>query len=116
MAQATLVHGAPVMVDYTPGSAVTAGDVIVAEDAVFVAHNSIAASALGAVAAGGGVYQLSKATTSGSAIAFGDTVYWDDSNNQGTATASSHKKFGICVTDGGAGDSDSTVLVLHRPN
>lgn len=113
--EATFSHGDPVMIDHTPsGADVSAGDVIVLNDAIFIAHKDIEDGELGALAAGGGVYDLAKTSGSSTAISKGATVYWDDSSNVGTTTASTHKKVGICVA--AAGDDDTTVRVLHRPN
>jgi predicted RecA/RadA family phage recombinase len=84
MAQATLLHGDCVlMVDHTPGSAVSAGDVIVTNDSVRIAHSDIAANALGALAAGGGVYTVA----GDAAIAADKVVRWDDTNNKVSETA-----------------------------
>lgn len=109
MAQATFLSGEPIMVDHTPGSAVTAGDVVIVNDKAFIAHSDIAANALGSVAAGNGVYRV----TANAAIAKGKLVYWDDTNNEVTETASSHKKFGVTVSASAA--SDATIDVLHTP-
>lgn len=114
MSNVNLVHGTPLMIDYTPSSAVTAGDVVVSNDLVLVAHKSIAANELGAMAAAGGVYDLPKETGTGKTFALGAKVYWDDTNNRGTSTATGNKQFGICTKAAGA--SDSTVRVAHRLN
>ena len=83
MAQAIFVSGCPEMVNYTPGSAVTGGDVIVTADTVRIAHTDIAASALGALAASGGVYSV----PGDAAIAADKKVYWVDASNKVTETA-----------------------------
>lgn len=110
---ATLHHGSPVMVDYTPGSAVTAGDVIVAGGSVRIAHRDIAANVLGALAAAFGVYKVPKAITGGSAIADGVKVYWNASAHQITATQAGNAVFGITI--GASVDADTTQYVLHMP-
>jgi len=95
---------------------VTAGDVVVLTDAVRIAHLDISAGRLGALAAGGGVYDMPKATGAGTAFTDGDTVYWDDGNDQATNSdgAGANKKVGLAV--GAVGDNDTTVRVQHVPN
>jgi hypothetical protein len=66
------------MVDWTPGSAVAAGDIVVDGGRCFVAHHAIPANKLGALAApsGGAVYTLTGTTiTGGVTFAAGETVY-----------------------------------------
>lgn len=109
MAQATAVHGDPIFADYTPGSAVSAGDVVVQNNLPGVAHVDIAASELGALAVFGGVYLC----TGDAAISVGKKVYWDDTNNKVTETSSGNKGFGWTVSDC-SGDG-STCRVFHAP-
>jgi predicted RecA/RadA family phage recombinase len=106
-------HGDPLMVDYTPGSAVTAGDVLVLEDVLRVAHLDIEASRKGALAAGGGVYEGPKASGDGG-WSDGDTIYWNATTKKFTKTADANKVFGPAVGD--AADTDTTARVQHRPN
>jgi len=110
---ATFRHGDPLMVDYTPGTAVVAGAVIVAGDETRIAHTDIAANALGALAAGGGVYRVPKTAGSSTAIAVGKRVYWVVATGVVTETASTHKIFGVTAL--AATDDDTTVDVIHRP-
>ena len=95
-------------IDYTPSSAVTAGDVIVQNDLVGVAKRDIAANVLGALAIAG-VFDFPKSTAGGSAIAAGVTVYWNAGAQQATATASGNKLIGKTVK--AAADADATVRV-----
>jgi len=97
------------MADYTPGSAVVAGDVIVQGDMVGVAIKDIAADAKGALAIDGGVWLCPKDTSSSSDLSAGTLVYWDATNEIVTSTASTHKQFGY-VTEAAAA-ADSTVEV-----
>ena len=114
MPQATFVKGENVnMVDYTPGSAVSAGDVIVVGEVPYVAHDDIAASQLGAIAAGGGVYS---GLTDGSLDTGGALVYWDDTNDEFVASAVGNKHFGYTMPDQGATVDQDTIRVLHSPN
>ena len=107
MAQATFVHDGHA-IDYTPGSAVAAGDVIVQGELVGVTRSPIAAGALGSLAVDG-VFDFAKATGGGTAISSGANVYWDDTNNVATTTATGNKLIGKCVR--AAADADTTVRV-----
>ena len=95
-------------VDYTPGSNVTAGDVVVQGDLVGVAKLDILAGRLGALAVEG-VFDFPKSTAGGSAIAVGTTVYWNAGAQQATATATGNKLIG--KTTKAAADADATVRV-----
>lgn len=108
--QATFVSGNPVMADYTAGADITAGDVIVTGDSPRIAHSDIANGAKGSLACMGGVYKVK----ANAAIAADKKVYWDDSNNEVTETASSHKVFGRTVQASTA--SDQYIEVLHDPS
>lgn len=109
MSQVTTISGEPVFVDYTPGAAVTAGDVVVQNNLPCVAHVDIANGELGALSVGGGVYLC----TGDAAISVGKKVYWDDTNNKVTETATGNKGFGWTVS-ACSGDG-STCRVYHAP-
>jgi predicted RecA/RadA family phage recombinase len=114
--EATFVSGCPVMVDYTPGSAVEVGDIVVAGNGVRIAHADIAASALGAMAAGGGVYDIVKSADYG--YTDGDDVFWDASGTPvgGTATgAATFNDTGVWIGKAVASctAAATTVRVLH---
>ncbi len=70
-------------IDYTPGSAVTGGNVIVIGTVICVAPVDIAAGALGSVATSGN-WKLPKTSDSFTA---GDAVYWDVDGTPVTGTA-----------------------------
>lgn len=104
--QATLVQRGET-VDYTPGSAVNAGDVIVQNSLVGVAPVPIAANELGAIAVVG-VFDVAKANEE---INAGAAVYWDaDGNPYGgtagtgcaTTTSSGNTFMGYAVAAAGA--------------
>ena len=95
-------------VDYTPGSAVSAGAVVVQADLVGVAVRDIPANALGVLAVEG-VFTFPKATGASTAIAVGTTVYWASGTSTATATATSNKLIGKVFK--AAVDADATVLV-----
>jgi predicted RecA/RadA family phage recombinase len=110
---ATFVHGTPLMLDHTPAAALAAGDIVVVGDETRIAHSSIAADALGSLAApaGNAVYRVPKATGVGTAIADGKRLWWDATNEVATETQSTHKPLGISV--GASVDADETLLVRH---
>ena len=121
MAQATFRHGDQVMVDHTPsGGNVAAGDVVVVGSVTantagtgaiaMVAHRDITNSTLGALAVGGGVYDVTNLNNS----ANGAKVYWDDSNNKVTSVSTNNAQFGFIVADGGGG-ANSTAKAFHQP-
>jgi predicted RecA/RadA family phage recombinase len=111
--QAEYLRGSPLMVEYTPGADHDAGDVIVVGNVTRIAHRDLKDGILGALAAGGGEYRVPKEAGGGTAIADGKLVYWDDTNNRVTETASTHKVFG--VTTSAAADADAYILVQHLP-
>ena len=97
-------------IDYTPGAAVAAGDVVVQGDLIGVAKQPIAASALGALAVSG-VFDFPKATGGGSAIAAGATVYWDVADQQAKTDSETGANKLLGKTVAAAGDNDTTVRV-----
>lgn len=97
------------MVDYTPGSDVAAGEVIVQGDLVGIAKNIILTGILGALGVSG-VWDVVKATITGSAFTAGVKVYWDAANNIATTTAGANKQMGYAVQ--AAAEADTTVRVL----
>lgn len=107
MAQAVFVHEG-CSIDYTPTADVAVGDVVVRGDLVGVANQAIKANQLGDLAVEG-VFDFAKATSGGSALTVGATVYWDDTNNVATATATGNKLIGKVVK--AAVDADTTVRV-----
>ena len=95
-------------IDYTPAADVAAGDVVVQGELVGVAKLDIKANTLGALAVSG-VFDFAKSTSGGTAITAGANVYWDDTNNVATTTATGNKLIGKCVK--AAADADATVRV-----
>ncbi len=103
-------------VDYTPSSAVAAGQVVVQGSLVGVAPMAIAANALGSLDVDG-VFDFSKAQE---AITAGAAVYWDEDGNPyggtagtgaATATSTNNKFLGLAVE--AAGETDATVRVMR---
>lgn len=107
MAQATFVHDGA-SIDYTPGSDVAVGEVVVLGDLVGIAPRAMPANTRGSLALTG-VFDLPKAP--GTGIAAGVALYWDATaklvktdSNSGT-----HKRIGNAVA--AAGTTDATVRV-----
>ena len=95
------------LINYTPGSAVAAGAVVVLADLITVAPRPIAANALGAVAVEG-VFKLPKAS---GAISQGAIVYWDSANSNVTTTSSGNKRAGKAAEAAASGDATVPVLL-----
>ena len=105
MPQATYVQDG-CAIDYMPGAAIAAGDVVVQGDLVGVAKRPIAANELGAIEVEG-VFDFAKNT--GVAYTVGQILYWDDTNNVVTTTATGNKQIGKSVR--AAASADTTVRV-----
>ena len=109
MATAVFVQAGD-QIDYTPGSAVAAGAVVVQGDLVGVAKQPIAANALGALAVAG-VFDFPKATGGGSGIAVGVNVYWDVADQEAKTDSETGANKLLGKTTVAAGDDDTTVRV-----
>jgi predicted RecA/RadA family phage recombinase len=83
------------VVDYTPGSAVSAGDVIVLGSFIGIALTAIAAGALGALRVCG-LFSIAKVT---GAVTAGQRLYWDADGNPVSGTAGT----GAVSTDASVG-------------
>lgn len=95
-------------IDYTPVSAVTAGDVVEIGSIPMVADRDIAADVLGAVSCEG-VFDLPKTSDE---FSLGDAVYWNSTGNpvtgaagSGAADSATGNLAGVCVKAAAAGDS-----------
>lgn len=102
------------LVDYTPGSSVDAGSVVVIGNRIGIANNDIAANALGALAVCG-LFRIEKKT---GAITDGADVFWDSDGDSvggtaGTGAASTAPGDGpfMGTAVGAAGNSDTHVVV-----
>lgn len=93
---ALLYQGDDDCLDYTPGSAVTAGDIVVLGGIALFAPRDIAASALGALK-NEAMIKVPKKT---GAVSQGDPIFWDPAGDPVTGTAGT-----------GAATNDSTGLV-----
>jgi hypothetical protein len=123
MSDTTFRHGDPVMVDYTPASGnIAEGEVVVlgsvtantsGTGAVMgIAHRPITNNELGALAVGGGVYDMVNLNNA----ATGAKVYWDITNNtrKVTSVSTNNAVAGWIVASGGGG-ANSTCKVHHAP-
>jgi len=112
--EVTYVRGGYLSVNHTPSADVAAGDVIVIGDKPYVAHQDIAADALGAVAAGGGTYNGPAAGN----YAPGDAVYWNASTSKfvNAAATGAHTHFGYITPDSDPASDGDIIEVEHAPN
>jgi hypothetical protein len=122
MANATFRHGEPTMIDYTPSSGdVTEGDVVVIGTVgsntggtgalACVAHRPIANNTLGALAVGGGIYDIISLQNS----VLGTKVWWASGTpTKVTTTSTNNAFFGIVVGNAGGG-ANTVCRVLHAP-
>lgn len=110
MADSVYKYGAPRMVDYTPsGADIALGQVKLVGDIPMIAHRPISDGVQGALAAGGGIYEV----LGDAAIAVGKKVYWNDSANKVTETSSGNKAIGYTVTACSA--DAATCQIMHEP-
>ncbi|HNO80357.1 MAG TPA: DUF2190 family protein [Phycisphaerae bacterium] len=109
MALATFIHDGN-SIDYTPGSAVAAGAVVVQGELVGVAKVDIPANGLGALALSG-VFDFPKATGMSTAITAGANVYWDAGNSVATTDddTGNNKLLGKAIL--AATDDDATLRI-----
>ena len=109
MAQAVFAHeGAAI--DYTPGSDVSAGDVVVQNDLVGVTKRKIPANTQGALHVTG-VFDFPKATGASTAIAAGVEVFWDVADAEAKTDSETGANKLIGKTVAAAGDNDAEVRV-----
>lgn len=90
---------------HTPGSDVTAGDVIVEEDKVLVAKNDIASGVEGEVDTNG---EFRWPKTAATAYTQGKPLYWDVADQEATedADGGTNKKIGWVTKDALAADTE----------
>jgi predicted RecA/RadA family phage recombinase len=103
MPQATFISDGK-YIDHTPAGALASGDVVVQGDLVGVVQRPLAAGELGALAVDG-VFDFAKNT--GVAYTVGTILYWDDTNNVVTTTATGNKQIGKVAR--AAASADTTV-------
>lgn len=96
--------------DYTPSSAVAAGQVVLLNATVTIAPRDIAANADGSLALSG-IWKVQK--TTGEAWAAGEPLYWVAGTSKFTTTASTNKKAGVASKAAASGDTTG-YLALNR--
>lgn len=96
------------------GADVTSGQLVTFGDTVGVA---LGAAKIGetVVVALEGVFEVAKATGSGTALSVGTTVYRDGTNNRVTATSTSNKAVGIVWKAAANGDATVQVKLWRLP-
>lgn len=95
MPEVTLKYGdMPVDVEYTPSSAVASGEVVVSTNLIGFAKLDIAANTKGTLTTGNVVVSA----PGDAAIAIHKVVYWNNTANKFTETASGNTKWGISVS------------------
>jgi predicted RecA/RadA family phage recombinase len=99
MTKAQFIHDGEV-IDYTPTADVAAGNVVVLGDLVGVTKRDIKANTLGGLATVG-VFDFTKA--SAEVITAGSTLYWNEEDQEATATEGTNKLLGKAVAAAGAG-------------
>jgi len=89
-------------IDYTPSSAIAAGDIVVQDDLVGIATRPIAAGTTGALAVSG-IFDIVKA--SDTVFTAGQKVYWDATNKVAVTTdgGGTNKLIGKAVAAAGSG-------------
>jgi predicted RecA/RadA family phage recombinase len=113
-AEAIFRHGEPMgYMDYLATADIAAGQVVLIGNTAgltcAVAHLPIANGATGALAIGGGIYDVTMLTN----MAPGAKAYWDDTNNKVTSTSTNNALFGFLV-EGNTG-ANAVVECVHMP-
>lgn len=103
------IVGEGASLDYTPGSAVASGDVVVLGSiGVGIADHDIPANTLGAVVVDG-LVEFPKATGAITAYA---KVYWDNTAKNVTTTATNNTLAGYAVAAAASGDATVRVKLM----
>lgn len=114
MAATAVFHKDAGRVDYTPGSAVAAGAVVVLNTLIGVATTAIAANEKGSLATEG-IFYVPKLTGSSKAIAAGKKVYWDvaDQEVKEDSESAANPFFGKTVVASGDNDTHTYVQLIN---
>lgn len=110
--EAVFYHGNDILkIDWTPGSALSAGEIVpIGSHGMFgIANRAIAANEKGALHMGG-VYKIKKENTT-ETFAVGDKVSWDDTNGQAEADGGANESFKLGHAIATAAATDDYVLV-----
>lgn len=95
-------------IDYTPGTAKTAGDVVIAGKLIGVVKSDIAANELGSLHVCG-EYDVTK--KAGDVVAVGDLIYYDDGVPEATISVIAGKLMGRATQAAAGGDATVRVLL-----
>ena len=98
------------LIDYTPASNVSAGDIVVVGEIVGQVPSDILANIKGSLRIGG-IINAPKLSTDAVANA-GVKLYWDAGNTRLTTTASTHKLAGLSAEAAASGVADIDVILL----
>ena len=90
--------------------AVSSGGGALVGDLFGVAVTDVASGADGEFGVDG-VFDLTRETGAGTAWAFGNLIYWDNTNKRATKTAAGNKLIGRCAKAGADGDATGRVLL-----
>ena len=101
-------HSVGNRINYTPAADVDSGAVIVQEDLLGIATDNIDADVLGVLDVEG-VFDVAKDTGSGTGIACGSIVYWDETNEYCTETSSGNTYMGKTILIAAADDTTARV-------
>jgi predicted RecA/RadA family phage recombinase len=110
MPQAIFKSGGGRNVNYTAVGAKGEGEVVVQADLIGVSRRPLASGELGSLNLDG-VYDAVKA--SGDSIDAGDDLYWDDSADTVTETATGNKYFGKATEAGASGTAVVEAVMLQ---
>lgn len=113
--EAILRSGEPDFIDFTPaGGNIPQGEVTLLGNTVGltcgIPHRSLLNNTLGAIAIGGGVYEMRNLNNAANFA----KVWWDNTNRGVTTTSTNNALFGF-IAWGGGGGTNSIAFVRHFP-
>ncbi len=95
-------------IDYTPGSDVQPGDVVVLGSLIGIATRPIPANTTAGLAIRG-VFRIAKLSTD--VVTAGAVLYWDNTNKRVTTTATGNTRIGLAVAASPSGQATADVLI-----
>lgn len=96
------------VIDYTAGSALSAGAVVLIGNRIGVLLTDLANGEVGAAQVTG-VWEIAKLSTD--VVSQGALLYWDAGNSRLTTTASTHKLAGYAWAAAGSGDTTVQIKI-----
>lgn len=94
--------------DYTAGTAITSGEVVLVGSKIGIAATDIAQGAKGSLAMDG-VFSVAKLNTD--VVAQGAALYWDNTNKRMTTTAINNTYAGYAVEAAGSGTTTVKIRI-----